>query len=386
MMRNIALLGSTGSIGRQALQVIARYSDRFCVHSLSACSRVDLLVEQAMHFKPLQVAIADAALYQDLKAKLSGTGIKVIAGEDSLVELAQDSEADLVFNAVVGFAGLKPTLAALEAGKAMALANKESLVAGGQLVMPSAAAHGVVVAPVDSEHSAIFQCLYGQNRAEVERVVLTASGGPFYGQRRDSLHSVTPEQALKHLNWDMGPKITIDSATLMNKGLEVIEAHWLFDLPYEQINVVIHRESVIHSAVEFVDGAILAQMGTPDMRVPIQYALTFPARLGGDVPRLDWKKLQKLRFDLPDTETFPCLDLAYEAGRTGGSMPAVMNAANEEAVRLFLARKVGFFDIPRIIEGVMNKHKVIMTPGIADLVEVDRLAREMARESAVMKG
>lgn len=385
-MKNISILGSTGSIGTQALQVIEAYPKRFAVRSLSANRNSVLLAEQAKRFRPTKVAIMEESCYNELKALLSGLDIEILVGSQGLCELAADDGANLVLNALVGFAGLRPTLAALDAAIPLALANKESLVAGGHLVVEAARRNNVDILPVDSEHSAIFQCLQGQRFESVEKIILTASGGPFFGKLQKELERVLPGDALKHPNWDMGAKITIDSATLMNKGLEVMEAYWLFGLPYNRIDVVVHRESIIHSLVEFADGAVLAQLGTPDMRVPIQYALTFPERLPGSAPRIDWNTLTKLHFAKPDRENFPCLDLAYHAGETGGSLPAVLNAANEEAVALFLAGKTGFLGIPRIIETVMNKHKVVKTPDMDALTELDREARLLARESALMKG
>ncbi|MCW3490851.1 1-deoxy-D-xylulose-5-phosphate reductoisomerase [Dethiobacter alkaliphilus] len=385
-MKNITLLGSTGSIGTQALQVIGAYPERFRVRSLAANTSVEQLAHQARRFMPDMVAISDVSCYNELKSALADVDIQVLAGADEVSRLAADADTDMVLNSLVGFAGLGPTLAALSAGNTLALANKESLVAGGHLAMELAAAGGVDILPVDSEHSAIFQCLQGQKINAVERIVLTASGGPFFGKTQDELAHITAAHALKHPNWDMGAKITIDSATLMNKGLEVMEARWLFDTAYEQIHVVVHRESIIHSLVEFCDGAVLAQLGAPDMRVPIQYALTWPERLPGDAPRISWEQLGTMHFAPPDREVFPCLDLAYAAGREGGSMPCVLNAANEEAVALFLKGEIGFLTIPRIIETVMNKHKVITTPDFDTLAETDREARRLARESAGMKG
>ena len=385
-MKNITLLGSTGSIGTQALQVIAAYPDRFRVRSLAANSSVKLLSEQARQFMPSMVAISDVSCYNDLKVALADLDIEVYAGSEAVGELAADVNTDVVLNALVGFAGLQPTLTALTAGNILALANKESLVAGGHLAMELAAAAKVDILPVDSEHSAIFQCLQGQQVKAVEKIILTASGGPFFGKHIDELTQITAADALKHPNWDMGAKITIDSATLMNKGLEVMEAHWLFGTPYDQIDVVVHRESIIHSLVEFCDGAALAQLGAPDMRVPIQYALTWPERLHGDAPRVRWDQLGTLHFAPPDRVSFPCLELAYWAGNEGGSMPCALNAANEEAVRLFLSGRIGFLAIPRIIETVMNKHKLITTPDFATLREVDWEARRLAQESAGMKG
>jgi 1-deoxy-D-xylulose-5-phosphate reductoisomerase len=381
-VKKITLLGSTGSIGTQALEVIAAYPERFAVRALAAGRRVRELAQQARAFRPAAVAIADESCYNELKAELSGLDIEILAGATALTDLAADSGTDMVLNALVGFAGLAPTLAALAAGNVLALANKESLVAGGHLAMALSVKNQIPVLPVDSEHSAIFQCLCGQERAAVERIVLTASGGPFFGKNAAELAHVSPRDALRHPNWDMGAKITIDSATMMNKGLEVIEARWLFDIPYRQIDVVVHRESIIHSLVEFWDGAVLAQLGAPDMRVPIQYAMTYPERLPGDAPRVRWDRLGRLHFFPPDDGNFPCLRLAYEAGKTGGSMPCVLNGANEVAVGLFLQGQVGFLSIPRIIESAMNKHKVISQPDFAQLVEIDREARRTAAACA----
>lgn len=385
-MKTITLLGSTGSIGTQALDVAALYPQRFRVHAISAHRNIKLLGEQARRFKPDKVVIADPALYSGLKTELAGVNTEIMAGAESILELASSDDTDIVLNALVGFAGLGPTLAALHAGKRLALANKESLVAGGHLVMPLTNKTTAEIIPVDSEHSAIFQCLQGQDNSALDQIILTASGGPFYGRDTAQLAAVRPEDALKHPNWQMGAKITIDSATMMNKGLEVIEAYWLFGLSYDKIKVVVHRESIIHSLIEYKDGAVLAQLGAPDMCVPIQYALTYPERLPGNAPRVNWEQLATLHFNRPDDDAFPCLRLAIQAGRTGGSMPAVMNAANEVAVELFLARVVGFLDIPRIIEAVMNKHKVVKSPGLEELVAIDADAREMARKCAVTKG
>jgi 1-deoxy-D-xylulose-5-phosphate reductoisomerase len=385
-MKTITLLGSTGSIGTQALDVAALYPQRFRVYAISAGRNIKLLGEQARRFKPNKVAIADPDLYSGLKTELAGVNTEIMAGDESILELASLDKNDIVLNALVGFAGLGPTLAALRCGKRLALANKESLVAGGHLVMPLTVGTNAEIIPVDSEHSAIFQCLQGQDNSALDQIILTASGGPFFGRNTAQLAGVRPEDALKHPNWQMGAKITIDSATMMNKGLEVIEAYWLFSLSYDKIKVVTHRESIIHSLIEYTDGAVLAQLGAPDMRVPIQYALTFPERLPGKAPRVNWEQLAGLHFNRPDEGTFPCLRLAYQAGRAGGSMPAVMNAANEVAVELFLAGVVGFLDIPRIIDAVMNKHKVVTSPGLEELVSIDAAARATARKSAVTKG
>ncbi|NLN06052.1 MAG: 1-deoxy-D-xylulose-5-phosphate reductoisomerase [Firmicutes bacterium] len=385
-MKTVTVLGATGSIGTQALSLLAANKERYSVYALTANTRVAELARQARALRPQKVVIADPARYGELKLALRDTATKVEAGLEAVSAVAAEKTGQLVLNALVGFAGLAPTLAALAAGNTVALANKESLVAGGHLVMPLAARREYSLLPVDSEHSAIFQCLQGQDKDAVEEVILTASGGPFRGRRREELAGVTPEEALRHPNWKMGAKITVDSATMMNKGLEVIEAHWLFALDYAKIKVIIHRESIIHSLVVLRDGAVLAQLGMPDMRVPIGYALSYPERLAGTAPRINWKTLRELHFEQHDTESFPCLALAYEAGKAGGSMPAVLNAANEEAVKLFLAGHVRFLDIPRIIETVMNKHKVIPLPDYTVLVETDRQARRLARECAGKRG
>ena len=376
-MKTLSILGSTGSIGKQALKVIKDYPDLFRLHGLAAHRQVKVLAEQARLYKPAKIVIAEPSMYPELKIACSDLPVEISAGPEAVCELAADKQHELVLNAVVGFAGLRPTLAALSAGKNVAVANNDSLVAGGHLVKPLAAAVNKALLPVDCEHSAIFQCLQGHDAGAVEELILTASGGPFFDFSLAELENVTPQAALKHPNWSMGAKITIDSATLMNKGLEVIEAHWLFAVPYDRIKVVVQRESIIHSLVAFHDGAVLAQMGMPDMRVPIQYALTYPRRLAGSAPRVPWEQLQQLRFAPPDTEKFPCLEFAYAAGKTGGTLPAVMNAANEEAVRLFLSGAISFLAIPRIIETVMNKHKVIMEPDFETLAAVDREARAM---------
>lgn len=386
MTKAITVLGSTGSIGTQALGIIEENPSLFRVQALACAGNIGLLAEQARKFRPRTVAVADDSLYSELKGLLRDTPVKVLAGGESMEELASDAENDLVINAVVGFAGLKPTLAALQAGKRLALANKESLVAGGSLVMEAACAGHAEIIPVDSEHSAIFQCLRGEDSRRVEKIILTASGGPFFGWSEERLKKVRPQDALKHPNWRMGKKITIDSATLMNKGLEVIEAHWLFGAPYDKIEVVVHRESIIHSMVAFQDGAILAQLGMPDMRVPIQFAMTYPDRLPGNAMRISWDKVASLSFATPDTRTFRCLELAYQAGRTGGSMPAVLNAANEEAVAMFLEGTIPFTAIPCIIEEVMNKHKLSGNPTISELTDIDSWSRQAARDCAQAKG
>jgi len=339
MKKRIAILGSTGSIGTQTLDVIRRHPDRFEVAALAAAGgNIGLLAEQAREFRPKLVAVAREEAAGKLPSLLPG-GIRVAAGEAGLVQAAAETECDMVVSAIVGIAGLVPTLAAVRAGVPVALANKETLVAAGHLVTAEAAARGVPIVPVDSEHSAVFQCLNGESGNSVEKLILTASGGAFRNRRRDELADVTPEDALRHPNWAMGAKVTVDSATLANKGLEVMEARWLFGLPYDRIDVLLHDESIIHSMVQFVDGSVMAQLGPPDMRLPIQYALTWPDRIESPVRRLDLADIGRLHFRKADTGRYPMLRLAYEAGRAGGTMPAVFNAANEIAVQLFLERR-----------------------------------------------
>ncbi len=350
------------------------------VGALTACKNVSRMEEQARRFRPELAVLTDETAARDLAARLADTGIKVASGKAGLLEAATLPGVDTVLTAVVGVAGLEPTLAAIAAGKHIALANKETLVCAGALVTRAAREQGVELLPVDSEHSAIFQCLQGcQNREEVARLILTASGGPFYGKDRKALSLVTKDQALKHPNWSMGDKITIDSATMMNKGFEVIEAMWLYDLPLEKIDVVIHRESVIHSLVEFRDGAVLAQLGTPDMRLPIQYALTWPERKPGPSRKLNLLDHPNLTFLPPDGENFPCLDLAREAARQGGVVPAALNGANESAVSLFLAGEIGFYDIPRLCEQAMAAAPKVTAPTLDDILSADAHARAAAQ-------
>lgn len=376
MAKNIAILGSTGSIGVQTLDVAKNLGIR--VSGLSAGSNIDLLEKQAREFKPRAVSIGDAALARELDKRLKGLGIEVMYGAEGLTGIASLDETDTVVTSIVGTAGLMPTLKAIEKGKDIALANKETLVTAGAFVMSEAAKHNVRIFPVDSEHSAVFQSLNGNRRSDVAAIILTASGGPFRGWRHEELEGVRVAQALKHPNWKMGSKITIDSATLMNKGLEVIEARWLFDVEAERIRVVVHPQSIIHSMVEYVDGSVMAQLGSPDMRIPIQLALTWPERTENSFPRLDMLRCGSLTFEEPDTNAFPCLELAYEALKAGGTMPSAMNAANEASVGLFLKGKIRFTDIPRIIRKVMDKHIVNTKPGLDDIIEVDRWARNTA--------
>lgn len=384
-MKKLSLLGSTGSIGTQALQVVQNLreqGEKWEVAALAARSSVNRLEEQARQFHPDVVAVFDEGAALSLRQSLRDTDIQVFSGMEGLCEAAAWPGADLTLNAVVGMVGLQPTLAALQAGKALALANKETLVAGGAIVMEAARKRNLPILPVDSEHSAIFQCLQGcPERGALKKLVLTASGGPFFGRSRQELAGVTREQALRHPNWDMGAKITIDSATMMNKGLEVMEASWLFDLPEHRIEVVVHRESVIHSMVEYQDNAVVAQLGVPDMAVPIQYALTYPRRMPSPAGELDLCALGKLTFYPPDREAFPCLELCREALRRGGLVPAAANGANEQAVALFLEGKIGFLDIPRLVEAAMDRQD----PGVVTLeavLEADREARAFVAGAA----
>ncbi len=378
--KHIALLGSTGSIGRQALDVIRTHPDHFQVEVLSAQSNADLLIEQAVAFTPNAVVIINEDYYPKVKAALVPLGIKVFAGENAMASVVQMDTVDLVLTAVVGYAGLKPTLKAIEAGKTIALANKETLVVAGELVTRLAREKGVNIYPVDSEHSAIFQCLVGEFHNRVEKIVLTASGGPFRGKKRADLKSVTRAEALMHPNWSMGHKVTIDSASLMNKGLEVIEAKWLFGLKPEQVEVVVHPQSIIHSFVQFEDGSMKAQLGVPDMRLPIQFAMAYPDRLKSDFPRFDFADYPVLTFEKPDTETFRNLALAFEALHRGGNMPCVLNAANEVAVDEFLKEKISFLDISEVVERCLNKMDYVRSPVYEDYVNTDRETRIRALE------
>jgi len=380
--RRIALLGSTGSIGRQTLEVVGALVDRFEIVALAAGRNVDLLAEQAARTSPRIVAVADQESAERLKGMV-GSRIRVAWGTRGLVEAAVESGADLVVVAVVGASGLVPTLNALAAGKDVALANKETLVAGGRLVVEAQAQGGGRLIPVDSEHSAILQCLVGEERRTVRRLVLTASGGPFRTATAEEMRMARPEDALKHPTWSMGGKITIDSATLMNKGLEVIEAHWLFGIDYDRIDVLIHPQSIVHSLVEFADGSVKAQLGTPDMRLPIQYALCFPERVPVAWSELSLARAGVLTFEPPDLTRFPCLALAYEAGKLGGTAPAVLNAANEVAVEAFLKGQIGFMDIARCVETVMAAHTVEEAKDLESVLEADAWARQKARASII---
>lgn len=378
--KKIAILGSTGSIGIQALDVIASHPEKLQAEVLTAGNNADLLIEQALKFNPNAVVIANSDLYERVKQALASTSIKVYAGEDALSSVLQMDSIDIVLTALVGFSGLKPTISAIEAGKEIALANKETLVVAGELITRLAREKGVNIYPVDSEHSAIFQCIVGEFHNKIEKIILTASGGPFRGKKKDELAAVTKTQALRHPNWTMGAKVTIDSATLMNKGLEVIEAKWLFGLTPAQIDVVVHPQSIIHSMVQFEDGSVKAQMGLPDMRLPIQFALSYPERFTSDFPRFNFSKYPSLTFEKPDTETFRNLALAFEALKQAGNMPCVLNAANEIAVEAFLKDKIGFLKMPDIVEQCMAKMHYIPNPVLEDYVNTDKETRIKAYE------
>ena len=376
--KRIALFGSTGSIGTQALEVIRANTHLFEVEILTAHNNDELLIKQALEFKPNAVVIVDETKYQKVKTALAATDVKVFSGEAALEEVADFETYDMMLAGIVGFAGLKPTLKAVEKGKAVGLANKETLVVAGDIVMRKAAENRAPVIPVDSEHSAIFQCLVGEGRNKIEKVILTASGGPFIGKKPNFLVNVKRDHALQHPNWVMGAKISVDSATLMNKGLEMIEAKWLFNLRPEQIQVVIHQQSVIHSMVQFEDGSIKAQMGLPDMKLPIQYAMAFPHRIKNDFPRLEFKKYASLTFEEPDVKTFRNLALATEALFKGGNMPCILNAANEIAVWAFLRNRIGFLDITAVVEQTIEKTAFIAKPTLEEYFESDGEARNFA--------
>lgn len=374
MSRRISILGSTGSIGRQSLDVIAACG--MTVAALTANRDVERLEQQCRQFTPELAVMMDEGAASDLRVRLADTSVRVVAGMDGLLEAAAIPSADTVITAVVGVVGLRPTLAAIEQGKRIALANKETLVCGGELVMGNAEKYGAEIVPVDSEHSALFQSLQGcADKGEVKRLILTASGGPFYGKTRRELERVTLEQALKHPNWSMGAKVTVDSATLMNKGLEFIEAMRLYELPPEKISIVVHRESIVHSLVEYCDNAMIAQLGTPDMRLPIQYALTWPNRADAVAPALDLLTCGNLTFGAPDEEAFPCLALAKAAAKTGGTATAILNGANEVAVALFLAGRLRFLDIPRLVERALTQISTVQNPTLGDILEADRASR-----------
>lgn len=369
-MRHLAILGSTGSIGTQTLEVVENNEDMKVV-ALAAGSNIDLVEQQIRKFHPEVVCIYREEKARELARRVADENVSVLYGMDGLTACATVASADVVVAAVVGMIGIRPVIEAIKNGKDIAFANKETLVTAGHIIMPMIKQHQVLLTPVDSEHAAIFQCLNGERHGEISKILLTASGGPFRGKKREELANVTVEDALKHPNWSMGRKITIDSSTMVNKGLEVMEARWLFDVDYDHIQVVIQPQSVIHSMVEFVDGAVMAQLGTPDMKLPIQYALTYPQRRNLPGERLDFSELTDITFEKPDPETFRGLALAYEAGRQGGSMPTVFNAANEKAVAMFLDRKIGYLDIPEIIEKCMNDHHKISNPSLDEILAVE---------------
>ncbi len=374
--KRVAILGSTGSIGTQTLDVIRQHSDWFTVEVLTAQHNWQLLVAQALEFKPNAVVIGNEDHYSKVKEALSGEPIKVFAGQKAIAQVVEMDTIDLVLTALVGYAGLIPTVHAIRAGKQIALANKETLVVAGELITALAKQHGVNIYPVDSEHSAIFQCLVGEFHNPIEKIILTASGGPFRGKDKSFLETVTREQALKHPNWDMGAKITIDSASLMNKGLEVIEAKWLFGLKTEQIEVVVHPQSIVHSLVQFEDGSIKAQLGLPDMRIPIQFALSYPDRLKSNFERFNFANYPQLTFEQPDLKTFRNLQLAFDALAAGGNAPCVLNAANEIAVAAFLNKQVGFLEMSDLIEETLTRSEFIARPQLEDYIDTDRKARE----------
>ncbi len=378
--KRIAILGSTGSIGTQALEVVSQFPEMLQVEVLSAYSQADLLIQQAKQFQPNVVVIGQEEQLEHVKSALWDDDIKVYAGEKALCDVVQMDCVDMVLSAIVGVAGLAPIYKAIESGKQIALANKETLVVAGELMTRTARENGVNIYPVDSEHSAIFQSLAGEFHNPISRLIITASGGPFRGKKRAELQHVTREQALQHPNWKMGDKITIDSATLMNKGLEVIEAKWLFGVPLDKIEVVVHPQSIIHSLVEFEDGSVKAQLGLPDMKLPIQYALTYPDRMPSNFPRLDFIHHSTLTFEEPDTDTFPCLPLAYAASKQGGCMPCVLNAANEAAVGLFLHDRIGFYDIPRLIEEALE-HTAFCTPqSVEEYLAIDKETKQIINQ------
>ena len=378
--RQLAILGSTGSIGTQALEVVSEHSDLFEVYALTANNQVDLLINQARKYMPEVVVIANERKYPELKEALEDLPIKVWAGADAIAQMVQSEPIDMVLTAMVGYSGLRPTISAIKAGKAIALANKETLVVAGELIMKLAAEHKVPILPVDSEHSAIFQCLTGAYDNSIEKILLTASGGPFRRKTLEELATVTKAQALRHPNWTMGAKITIDSASMMNKGFEMIEAKWLFDVTPDQVQVVVHPQSVIHSMVQFEDGAVIAQLGIPDMKLPIAYAFSFPTRMRSMAPRLDFNQYSTLTFEEPDMDRFRTFAFAFEAARQGGNMPCILNAANEVVVAAFLQDRIGFLQMSDVIERTMRKASFIVNPSYEDYVATDTEARRLAAE------
>lgn len=386
-MKKIAILGSTGSIGTQTLEVVREHSDELCVTALAAGHNKELLKEQIKEFHPVLVSLDDEQKAKELKEELKGKPVEVLCGKEGLLAVAAETSSEILVTAVVGMMGILPTMEAIRCGKDIALANKETLVTAGHLIIPLAKEHGVKILPVDSEHSAIFQCLQSARHREVDSILLTASGGPFRGKSREFLSTVQLEDALKHPNWSMGAKITIDSSTMVNKGLEVMEAHWLFDVDYSDIHVVVQPQSLIHSMVQFVDGAILAQLGTPDMKVPIEYALFYPERRSLKGERLDFSKISSITFEKPDYDVFRGLSMAISAGKIGGSMPTVFNAANEKAVALFLKKKIAYMDIERIIDHCMQEHILIEHPSLADILNTEQAVYRLIGEKiGIWKG
>ncbi|QCX32272.1 1-deoxy-D-xylulose-5-phosphate reductoisomerase [Caloramator sp. E03] len=375
-MKKISILGSTGSIGKQTIDIIRKNSDKYKILALSANTNIDLLYEQALEFNPKYLVVMDEKKYSELKLKLSNSKTKVLCGVEGLEFIASLNDADIILNSVVGMIGLKPTIASIRAGKTIALANKETLVVGGEIIKRELKDSKASIIPVDSEHNAIFQCIKGENISSVRKLILTASGGPFRGMKKNELKDITPEMALKHPRWNMGKKISIDSATLMNKALEVIEAHYLFNIDYNFIDVVIHPQSIIHSMVEYIDGSIIAQLSKTDMRHPIQYALDYPNRYESQIGYLNLFDIGEITFEKPDYETFECLKLGLWAAKTGGSMPAVLNAANEEAVNLFLNNKIKFLEIAELIKKVMENHNVIYDITVDKILEIENYIKE----------
>lgn len=375
-MKNISIIGSTGSIGKQSLDIIRKKSDCYKVLSISANTNIDLLYKQVLEFNPKYAVVMNEEKYKELKNRLLHSNTEVLCGIEGLEFIASLKEADIIINSIVGMIGLRPTIASIRAGKTIALANKESLVVGGEIIRKELKNSTASIIPVDSEHNAIFQCLMGEDKDKIKRLILTASGGPFRGMKKDELKDVTPDMALKHPRWNMGKKISIDSATLMNKALEVIEAHYLFNVNYDSIDVVIHPQSIIHSMVEYIDGSIIAQLSKTDMRHPIQFALDYPHRKESQIGYLDLFQIGSITFEKPDYETFECLKLGLIAAKTGGSMPAVLNTANEEAVNLFLNNKIKFLQIAEIIRKAMENHKVIYDLSIENILEIERYVKE----------
>jgi 1-deoxy-D-xylulose-5-phosphate reductoisomerase len=385
-MKKIAILGSTGSIGTQTLSVVDWHPDLFCIELICTNTNIELLKKQIIKFSPAYAVVIDEIAGRKLARDFQSSRTQIVIGMEGLLEVLEIADYDMLLTAVSGAIGLRPTIAAINKGVDIALANKETLVAAGEIVMALAQTKKVKIIPVDSEHSAIFQCLQGEKLADVHKLILTASGGPFKGMSLSELTKITPQEALKHPKWNMGTKISIDSATLMNKGLEIIEARWLFGLEHPQLDVVVHPQSIIHSMVQFVDGSLIAHLGPADMRIPIQYALTFPNRLDTKIELLDLTRIAQLTFEEPDREAFPALDLAYQALQIGGTMPAILNGANEIAVSLFLENKISFLEIPQLIDQVMKSHKMILKPDLNQVLAADQEARILAKQYAIKVG